>query len=92
MSLVGNLRNKPCRCGSGLKFKKCCLPKAQGFIETDSGWAKPIHTHLPDIASDCDGCYQLAKETQQKIHQQELTQEVLEIVGKGVGNENSDAK
>ncbi len=21
----GTLRNKPCRCGSGLKYKKCCL-------------------------------------------------------------------
>jgi uncharacterized protein YecA (UPF0149 family) len=22
-------RNKPCPCGSGVKFKKCCLPRIQ---------------------------------------------------------------
>lgn len=27
MSLVG--RNEPCPCGSGLKFKRCCLKKEQ---------------------------------------------------------------
>ena len=25
--LKGWMRNKPCLCGSGKKFKKCCLPK-----------------------------------------------------------------
>jgi len=26
-SQPGKLRNKPCPCGSGLKFKKCCMNK-----------------------------------------------------------------
>lgn len=26
-SKPGRLRNKPCPCGSGLKFKKCCIDK-----------------------------------------------------------------
>jgi hypothetical protein len=25
-------RNAPCPCGSGRKFKKCCLPETQGLI------------------------------------------------------------
>jgi hypothetical protein len=29
MSLKGSLRNAPCPCGSGKKYKKCCLPKEQ---------------------------------------------------------------
>jgi uncharacterized protein len=30
-------RNDPCPCGSGLKFKKCCL----GKVEADAPWAPP---------------------------------------------------
>src|ERR1035438_1726140 len=30
-------RNDPCSCGSGLKFKKCCLPKAQPRHEPMEG-------------------------------------------------------
>lgn len=26
-SQPGRLRNKPCPCGSGIKFKKCCMNK-----------------------------------------------------------------
>lgn len=26
-SKPGKLRNKPCPCGSGIKFKKCCMDK-----------------------------------------------------------------
>jgi hypothetical protein len=34
MSKAGKLgRNDPCSCGSGLKFKKCCLPKAWSIEE-----------------------------------------------------------
>ena len=28
-------RNAPCICGSGIKYKKCCLPKLQQLQETD---------------------------------------------------------
>jgi len=45
MSMVG--RNDPCPCGSGLKFKRCCLNKnevAKSYLrlERDSGLAKLI--------------------------------------------------
>jgi hypothetical protein len=29
----GHMRNKPCHCGSELKWKKCCLPKDQGLVQ-----------------------------------------------------------
>lgn len=31
-------RNDPCPCGSGLKFKKCCLPKTEGFVKMGDNW------------------------------------------------------
>lgn len=36
-------RNKKCHCGSGKKFKKCCLFKNEGFIfnEQYGFWQKP---------------------------------------------------
>jgi uncharacterized protein len=34
MSQVG--RNDPCPCGSGLKFKKCCLNKAEAAVKSYS--------------------------------------------------------
>jgi tetratricopeptide (TPR) repeat protein len=37
LSKVG--RNHPCPCGSGVKFKRCCLPKADLFkIDTGAGY------------------------------------------------------
>src|SRR5215211_3885421 len=47
MDLIGHDRvgrNAPCPCGSGLKYKKCCLSKAApaGFTRQDreAAWAK----------------------------------------------------
>lgn len=36
-------RNKKCHCGSGKKYKKCCLYKNQGFVfnEQLNAWEKP---------------------------------------------------
>lgn len=36
----GKFRNQPCGCHSGKKFKKCCLPKVQGYINVDNLWIK----------------------------------------------------
>lgn len=39
--LIGGMRierNDACPCKSGLKFKKCCLPKMQGFINVEGAW------------------------------------------------------
>lgn len=35
-------RNQPCPCGSGLKYKKCCMPKAQSET-TPASASKAIH-------------------------------------------------
>jgi hypothetical protein len=35
-------RNEPCYCGSGIKFKRCCIDKA--FIEQDHAQILPIHS------------------------------------------------
>jgi hypothetical protein len=37
-------RNDPCPCGSGKKYKKCCLGKATIIDETDSGHASALGT------------------------------------------------
>lgn len=34
MSDIG--RNDPCSCGSGLKYKKCCLPKLDQQTQIDN--------------------------------------------------------
>lgn len=61
--LIGGMRierNDACPCKSGKKFKKCCMPKMQGFINTDEGWVsknainKQIsekHRSLPPVNS-----------------------------------------
>ncbi len=46
MTKIG--RNMPCPCGSGKKYKKCCLPKAQTATLTAAGSAThPVETRLP---------------------------------------------
>jgi len=36
----GTLRNRPCKCGSKLKYKKCCLLKEQGYNKDADGFFK----------------------------------------------------
>lgn len=33
-------RNEICHCGSGVKYKKCCLFKEQGFEKIGTGWKR----------------------------------------------------
>lgn len=37
-------RNAPCPCGSGLKYKKCCLPKQQAAAPVEAGWLRMRRT------------------------------------------------
>lgn len=37
LTATGDKRNKKCRCGSGKKYKKCCLPLDQGFAKDQNG-------------------------------------------------------
>ena len=40
-------RNDPCPCGSGKKFKKCCLPKQEKLLLTQDIWEIPWDTYPP---------------------------------------------
>ena len=33
-------RNDPCPCGSGRKYKHCCLPKAEAIAPEEIGWRR----------------------------------------------------
>jgi len=33
-------RNDPCPCGSGKKYKKCCLPREAEAVVVESGWLR----------------------------------------------------
>ena len=40
-------RNDPCPCGSGLKYKKCCLPRVKGFVVQAAPLeGEPRNSHL----------------------------------------------
>lgn len=32
------MRNNPCPCQSGKKYKKCCMYIQQGWTDTEEGW------------------------------------------------------
>ncbi|MBI3271220.1 MAG: SEC-C domain-containing protein [Planctomycetes bacterium] len=34
--MSGTAKNAPCPCGSGVKYKKCCLPKEQAAAKVDA--------------------------------------------------------
>lgn len=40
----GEMRNRPCPCGSGKKYKKCCYHKKRGYRETAPGQWECKHT------------------------------------------------
>ena len=42
-------RNAPCPCGSGKKFKKCCLEKSSGSYEGTGGWKKAKDLKAGDV-------------------------------------------
>jgi hypothetical protein len=52
-------RNDPCPCGSGKKFKKCCLGKADALAEPEArarlesnAVLKDVFSHAPDLGYD----------------------------------------
>lgn len=46
---TGNQRNRPCPCGSNLKYKKCCLLKEAGYakLQGENRWEKAARVHNP---------------------------------------------
>jgi hypothetical protein len=52
-------RNDPCPCGSGKKYKKCCLPKERDQQTGDSPWSHAGKMHRIQHADDypVEACY-----------------------------------
>ena len=52
-------RNDPCPCGSGKKYKKCCLPKERNQQAGDSPWSHAGKIHRLRHADDypVEACY-----------------------------------
>ena len=52
-------RNDPCPCGSGKKYKKCCLPKESHQAPGDSPWSYAGKLHRIQHADDypIEACY-----------------------------------
>jgi hypothetical protein len=52
-------RNDPCPCGSGKKYKKCCLPKDRDQAHGDSAWSHAGKIHRIQHADDypVETCY-----------------------------------
>lgn len=50
-------RNDPCPCGSGQKYKKCCLIKREEYFEKQVEMAKQVEELLDKTAqTDIKGC------------------------------------
>ena len=63
-----NNRNSPCHCGSGKKYKKCCLPKEQDHLKQKNAQEEKDFQEWSDtewvdwFAKDCEeGIKKLAK-------------------------------
>ncbi len=53
-------RNDPCPCGSGKKYKKCCLNKKQEQnVNPFKGLDTPVATHFPLTRAEVDNFYSL---------------------------------
>ncbi len=52
-------RNDPCPCGSGKKYKKCCLPKERVHASKDSAWSYAGKLYQIQHADDypIEACY-----------------------------------
>ena len=50
-----NFRNKLCGCNSGIKFKRCCLFRQQGWTETATGWISQEEVQRRRMASSVEG-------------------------------------
>lgn len=39
---MASFRNFKCKCGSGKKYKKCCLYKEQGYVQVNGSWERAV--------------------------------------------------
>ena len=69
----GAKRNMPCPCGSGKKFKKCCLPITEGLKKDEHGnWVCahpfPLKATLPNgiVVEICQSCRTVISQSEQE--------------------------
>jgi hypothetical protein len=75
-------RNDPCPCGSGEKYKKCCLDKQP--TDQSISWADDdgIHFVAPGSAPSSDELERMTKEYQNQIRNSPLWNEMVKKYGK----------
>lgn len=62
-------RNDPCPCGSGKKFKKCCMGKAQNGLKGRIQQKSSADSELPANLSPGDRGKQLLSRVKQVVHE-----------------------
>ena len=73
-------RNQPCPCGSGKKFKKCCLSSGDplsAFWQDEKG----IHYVSPGEPLSPEELEQMTKNYQEKIRQSPIWDEIVKKYG-----------
>jgi SEC-C motif len=84
MSVVG--RNDPCPCGSGKKFKKCCLGKQEGAVaftarDRESGWARLIDfAFRAELDEELDAAEALFWSGWRQAHDDEEARTAMDLV------------
>jgi hypothetical protein len=75
-------RNDPCLCGSGKKYKKCCLGNQSP--DQPIAWADDdgVHFVAPGSAPSPEELEQMTKEYQKKIRNSPLWNEMVKKYGK----------
>lgn len=75
-------RNDPCPCGSGKKFKRCCLDNQSS--DQSISWADDdgIHFVAPGAAPSPEQLEQMTKEYQKQIRNSPLWNEMVKKYGK----------
>ena len=69
-------RNAPCHCGSGKKYKRCCLEKDQAILADASSYEGVTHSQLmenPGLVDDADIIRDLRAYELKKLSPQQLT-------------------
>jgi len=75
-------RNDPCPCGSGKKYKKCCISKSK--IKHSHTWMAEdgMHVVSPDGPSTPEELEKMTKEYQKNIRNSQIWEEMVQQYGK----------
>lgn len=76
-----NKRNKPCPCGSGKKYKKCCITKKQRTIRVSVDMERP--TKLTHVGIDLNKGRITLYDNEQVVHPEKASSELFYKRSKG---------